>query len=128
MKVIKSIYFRYLLSILWTLLIVFLSLGRIKSPSVPAFRIPNIDKLVHFSMYFIYTFCLLFELRVKYKFKPIVWVVLYAIAFGILMEILQATFFAYRSGDVYDAMFNSFGAITMAILFPKINNFIKAKL
>ncbi len=124
LKMRKKLYFRYLFSILWTVIVLYLSLAHFKTDGLPKFRFPHLDKIVHFAMYFIYTFFLLLESKHYNKLKTKIIIVLYAISFGILMELLQDRLFEYRSGDIYDAIFNSLGAITMAVIFSKIRKVI----
>lgn len=121
----KKLYFKYLLSILWTMIILFLSLA--KMPKTPDLErtIPHLDKIVHFSMYFIYTFILLFESTNNKKKNTTLIVMLYAIFFGILMEIMQANIFTYRSGDMYDFVANTVGAVSSFVTYPFIIRIIK---
>lgn len=123
-KLLKKIYFKYLFSIIWTLVILYLSLGRISTDKLPSFDIPHKDKFVHFTMYFIYTFLLLWESKNSHKLKTLLIVIPYTISFGILMEVMQSLFFTYRSGDVYDAIFNTLGVVTMVLIFPKLKKFL----
>ncbi len=120
----KKLYFRYLLSLLWTIIVLYLSLAQFKTDNLPKFRLPHLDKIVHFSMYFIYTLLLLFESKKHNNLKTKIIVVVYTICFGITMEVLQS-YTGYRSRDVYDGIFNSIGAITAAIFFPRLNVLIR---
>ncbi len=119
-NIVKKIYFRYLLSIIWTIVILYLSLGRIRTEGLPEFDIPYKDKFAHFIMYFVYTYLLLLESKSSYKSKTLLIVIPYTILFGILMEILQSMIFIYRTGDVYDAISNTLGVISMVLIFPKL--------
>ncbi len=116
----KKIYFRYLLSVIWTIVVLYLSLAQFKTDNLPKFRLPHFDKFVHFTMYFIYTFLLLFESKKHKRLKTVLIVSIYTICFGILMEFLQS-YTGYRSRDIYDALFNSLGTITSAIFFSKLH-------
>ncbi len=120
----RKIYFPHLFSILWTLIILYLSLGRMPDSDGLKLNIPHLDKFVHFAMYFIYTSLLLVE-RKSQKKSAIFSIALYSVFFGILMEILQATIFTYRTGDFFDFMFNTFGVITAILLRKRIMSFIK---
>ncbi len=120
----KKLYFKYLLSLLWTVVVLYLSLAQFKTDGLPRFRLPHFDKIVHFSMYFIYTFLLLFESKTYNKLKTYFIIIVYTICFGIIMEVLQS-YTSYRSSDVYDALFNSLGSITSAILFSKLHIVIR---
>ncbi|RZJ64010.1 MAG: VanZ family protein [Flavobacterium sp.] len=85
--------------------------------------IPNSDKFVHFLFYFIFTL-------LWYRcFKAMDWwplrktkiiVFMFAVSYGILIEICQGVFTSYRSADVLDAVANTsgsaFGILTMWLL------------
>ena len=108
---------KYLFSSIWTLAILYLSLGRIHNPEPITQLIPYIDKIAHFTMYFILSTLLLFEFLKTAKKNIILWIMFYSISVGALMEILQAYFFIYRTGDYYDILFNSIGSIAALVLF-----------
>lgn len=71
--------------------------------------IPYKDKVVHFLFYFI--FVLLWYYATK---NSVVKIFLIAVAYGILMEILQS-FTKTRSADYTDAIANTLGALTAMI-------------
>jgi VanZ family protein len=123
-RFVKKIYFPHLLSILWTLIILYLSLGKMPDDDSVKINIPHLDKVVHFTMYFVYTALLLIEGKSQKK-RAILVIALYSISFGILMEILQHIFFTYRSGDFFDFLFNTMGVVTSLLLRNRILNFIK---
>lgn len=124
-KIYNKIYFKYLLSLLWTGVILILSLAKMPIKEEGAFNIPNLDKLVHFSMYFIYTILLLFELR-HIKLKNLVYYTMfYTTMFGILMEILQQTVFTYRDGSFFDFLANTIGVVAAYLVYRKMSKLIK---
>lgn len=76
-----------------------------------AIKIPHKDKMAHFVFYFL--FCFLWIRYLTYntiasnhKIKVLITAILY----GILMEILQAVMHNHRSSDFYDVIANSIGA------------------
>lgn len=83
------------------------------------FDIPYLDKVVHFMMYFIYTSLLLAENKTQKK-STIAIIVLYSVFFGALMEVLQYKLFTYRSGDIFDMLFNTIGVMIALLLIKKI--------
>ena len=94
------------------------------TPDLP--RIPYIDKIAHFTFYFVFT--VLFFLTLKNECKcvkkiPYVYLIsaLFAFLLGISIELLQKTITTTRSGDIYDVFFNSFGTI-VALVFVTIIN------
>ncbi|MFK8282214.1 VanZ family protein [Capnocytophaga cynodegmi] len=110
---------------IWFIVVVTLSLMPGDStPNLP--RIPYIDKIAHFTFYFVFT--VLFFLTLKNECKcvkkiPYVYVIsaLFAFLLGISIELLQKTITTTRSGDIYDVFFNSFGTI-VALVFVTIIN------
>ena len=86
--------------------------------------IPHLDKLVHFTMYLFYTTAIIIETKNNKK-STILLIVLYSISFGAIMELLQHIFFDYRSGDIFDALFNAFGATCSLFIYKKIKELIK---
>lgn len=108
------------LALLWTCIVTVLSLvtiGNIGS-SIP---IPNKDKYVHFTFYFVFVVVwFLFAKRTNMT-KKIKWIVLFsAIGYGILMEICQGIISINRSPEVMDVLANSIGAITGLIFITII--------
>ncbi|MFK8268572.1 VanZ family protein [Capnocytophaga cynodegmi] len=110
---------------IWFIVVVTLSLMPGDStPDLP--RIPYIDKIAHFTFYFVFT--VLFFLTLKNECKcvkkiPYIYLIsaLFAFLLGISIELLQKTITTTRSGDIYDVFFNSFGTI-VALIFVTIIN------
>lgn len=48
-------------------------------------------------------------------------IILIAASYGALLEVMQATLFVGRSGDVRDALANTFGAILGLLVFRKLH-------
>ena len=108
------------LALLWTCIVTVLSLATIGNIgcSIP---IPNKDKYVHFTFYFVFVVVwFLFAKRTNMT-KKIKWIVLFsAIGYGILMEICQGIIPINRSPEVMDVLANSIGAITGLIFITII--------
>ena len=84
-------------------------------PTKPFLNIPHFDKVVHFSMFFM--FCLLlFRPFKKLEFKYYFLAPLTATAFGAILEWAQRLISVSRSSDIYDFFANAIG-ILMATLF-----------
>lgn len=100
------------LAFLWTCIVTVLSLVSIGNVG-KSISIPNKDKYVHFTFYFIFVIVwFLFANRTNIT-KKIKWIVLFsAIGYGILMEIFQGIFTSTRTPDIMDVIANSIGAIT----------------
>ncbi|MDO7173436.1 VanZ family protein [Mariniflexile sp. AS56] len=87
------------------------------------------DKIFHFLAYTVLaflwysTFLNTFKLEDK---KALSYAVLFSIAFGIIIEVLQGTVTASRSADVYDVMANTMG-VFLTVLIVFINKWITIK-
>lgn len=112
----KPFFFR-ILFISWLVFITFSSLfsftGSIRAPRL---NIPHVDKLVHFVFYFVLVALAVkasMEMwRARLKFKKALWYSLFfAVAYGILIELLQYGFTENRHGDFFDVLANSLGAL-----------------
>ena len=111
MKIIKHLSERSFLwlAITWTVFITVASL--VSFSSVPKVKIIGNDKIVHFLFYFI--FVILWGLAKKqsyFKIKYDLLIVSIAIAYGIIIEVLQGVLTVTRQADYYDALANSLGA------------------
>jgi VanZ family protein len=79
---------------------------------------PNIDKVVHFGMYFSLMTLIVFENRKNIKgFRHLFIIGLFPFLYGILMEILQATLTVTRTGSVFDALANGAGILVSILLW-----------
>jgi VanZ family protein len=113
--------FRY--SISWAIVILILSgiNGKyIRKIHFQWFPIPKFtDKVVHFSMYFIFTALLILSLIEIYpnkKFKILFISSIIAFCYGVLMEVLQKFLFIGRSAEVLDVVANTTGIIACLVI------------
>jgi len=108
-----------ILSILVALAILFLSLTTSESfNEVNFLNFNHLDKLVHFLMYAGFMSVIIFENRKSIKGNRYLFTLaLIPFFYGIIMEILQLTVTASRSGDIYDIFFNSAGILASVILW-----------
>ena len=106
-------------SILIALIIMYLSLANAQTfDKAPFIDIPNIDKAVHFCMYFGLMLVIILENKNNIKSNGHLFLLgLIPLSFGILMEILQATLTVTRSGSVFDALANSAGIFVSILLW-----------
>jgi len=106
-------------SILVALIIMYLSLANSHTfDKVPLINIPNIDKVVHFGMYFSLMSVIIFENRkTLIKTSRLFLTGLIPLFYGILMEILQATLTVTRTGSVFDALANGAGILVSIFLW-----------
>ncbi|MBN2521565.1 MAG: VanZ family protein [Bacteroidales bacterium] len=117
--------------VLWGIAIIILSLmsgNDVKKISI--FNFEHADKIVHFIMYFVFSF-FLFESFMKYfktKINPvrkIVYVITISVLFGIIMEILQIILVVNRSGEILDFIANTTGSVLALVSFKYIQNLLK---
>ncbi|MDL5513882.1 VanZ family protein [Arenibacter sp. M-2] len=109
-------YFFTILFISWVVFITSLSLFSFEDDSLPSINIPHLDKLVHFSFYFVFTVlgCLSFR-EIDRKNTPpkkvILKIIFYAVVYGIIIEMLQGVATVDREPDLLDVLANSLGAL-----------------
>jgi VanZ family protein len=85
---------------------------------VPLINIPNIDKIVHFGMYFGLMSVIILENRTNLRNNRRLFLTgLIPLLYGILMEILQATVTVTRTASFYDALANSSGILVSILLW-----------
>lgn len=88
-------------------------------PSAGWMELLSIDKLVHASVFFILTGLLVLVAfkQAESKGRAVLYTLL-AIAYGALLEFMQARYFSNRSADAFDIVANSFGCV-IALLFSR---------
>lgn len=109
--------------------ITFTSLYSFEYDNQSNFKIPHLDKAVHFVFYFVACVLGIFFLRERTNSqmrlkKAILLMLFLTIAFGICIEILQFTVTADRMGDIFDGLANTIGSICGAIV---INSYFSSK-
>lgn len=113
-------------SILTAFIIMYLSMTNSDTfDKVPIINIPNIDKIIHFGMYFGLTSVLILEnkkaLRGAYS---LILIALIAFFYGILIEFMQAAFTVTRTGNIYDALADLAGILASILLWLWLKPFI----
>jgi VanZ family protein len=106
------------LAIGWTILIAFLCL--VKFNNLPTFSVSNIDKYVHFSLHFVFTFLWGYYswlAKNNWQMKQILIVIAISLFYGIAIEILQETCTKTRHADINDVLANSVGALAAFVFF-----------
>ncbi len=86
---------------------------------LPDVQISFADKIFHFLAYSIFVVLWYFAFCYTFKFqktKSILYAFVFAVLFGIIIEVLQDTMTASRALDVYDALANTLGALMSAII------------
>ena len=109
---------KYPLSIILIGVILFLSF--FNPPETPLNEISNIDKVLHFLMYFGFCSVLWFEYFKSHEqakaSRLIPWGVIAPILFSGLVEIGQQTLTPTRAADWLDFAFNTLGCLTAALV------------
>jgi len=100
----------------YTILLLYVSLDTVKT----AIDFPSqSDKLFHALAYFIFTilWCFVHQLFSKAIFnKTLVHVILFALAFGVLVEFLQHFLTINREGDIQDVFANALGILFAVVV------------
>lgn len=122
---------QHLNTILWAIIILILC-GAPSSefPSVGFLNIPHLDKIVHFGLYLVFTLLILSETNTKRMFgglerKTIIISLFIAIAYGLLIELMQLLVFESRGAEFWDFMANAIGAIIAVLLYKLVNRLSK---
>lgn len=123
-NVIGMRFFRiYGMSIVLSLVVLYLSIIR-SVPEIPELQFSGVDKLAHFLMYFALSGVICFELyRQRYDFsdcKMRLWGLIYPIAYGGVIELLQEYCFPPRTGDWVDWLADSLGVVAAYFLAKKL--------
>ena len=116
-KIIKHLSERNFLffAIIWTLLITVASL--VNFNNVPKVAIPGNDKLVHFLFYLFFVVFWSFALHKNFYFKKYSFIIIvFAIVYGIIIEVLQGVLTSTRQADFYDVLANTAGAIVGSVI------------
>ena len=123
----KKTYILLILSVIWA--IVIFVLCTMPATEMPNLKIPYMDKMAHFSVFFVQSVLLSlllnFQTRKSY-FQIIIFSTLLAFAYGGLIEILQSKFFN-RSGEFYDLIADIMGGFLGAIAYPTILRFVSKR-
>jgi VanZ family protein len=113
------------LFISWVVLITLLSL--FSFPDIDdgtGIVIPHIDKITHFTFHLIFVVlgCLFLKEKIGEAFKPnkgILIILIAAILYGILIEVLQYVMPFGRAAEIWDILANTMGALFGGLLIKK---------
>ncbi len=121
---------RYKYSLALSLVILYLSLKNAEDFNrVQFLDIPHFDKFAHSCMYFTLMSLVIYETwRSVFKINHVLLLALFPFLYGIIMEILQATITATRSGSPYDVVFNTLGILISIAAWKIIQRVNKEKL
>ncbi len=108
-------YWRTFLVICIILFLSLMNVNKVLPSEVHFFK--HFDKLAHFLMYFGLSFIFFIENYINKNSIRKYWIIIDTILIGISIEFLQFLLTNYRSGNFYDAVFNTIGVIAGSILF-----------
>jgi VanZ family protein len=120
-KVDSNKVFRFLPVFFWLVIITFLCL--IPGEDIPhkgLFGITYLDKIVHFFMYGILSYLLIWWLG-KVNFPGIFAILSFSVFYGGMIEIIQTFWAVNRSGSWFDLLFDFVGALSGWFVFSKFN-------
>ncbi len=104
---------------IWTFIIfILLALPGNMLPSETHTSIPNLDKLVHITLFalFVFFWCVYMQTKNKISAKKMTLFFVLASLYGIAMEYVQKYFIPNRDFDIYDIASDIFGAFIGLIL------------
>ncbi len=114
-------------SIVWTLFILVLcGIPGNQINKVKFIDIPQMDKFVHFFLYYVFTLLLISENNTQKQYRKVtVNAILIAAAislsYGATIEILQKILFINRSADIWDMTANTFGFLLASLTYRQVN-------
>jgi VanZ family protein len=99
---------------------------------MPKILVWQIDKFGHSIIYAILSVCLLIVFSKQYnqtnkRFQISVLIIFIGVFYGGIMEILQNNIFINRSGNWYDFIANTIGAVLGVFIYPIINKLLPIK-
>lgn len=111
-------------NIIWIFIIFILCAMPGDSIPNPHLNIQNLDKVVHFGMFFILSVLLTYPLEKWTSLSRIkIYIIGTAFVYGGTIEILQYNFFN-RSGDVWDLLADVIGGIAGCLCYPFIKRIL----
>lgn len=89
-------------------------------PQISWLELLSFDKLVHAAIFFVEQVLLM--RAIQSRVKGFAWYALiFAVIYGGSLELMQYYVFSERSGDVFDFIANTTGALVGLLLFNKLN-------
>ena len=112
-------------AIFWVLFIFVMCCLYSHTSNVELERIPYFDKIVHFGFYLILDLLLIrgFERQVKYikiQQNAALYSAVFCLSYGVLIEILQAFVFTWRTASIGDVAANAAGCTAGWLLITKV--------
>jgi VanZ family protein len=122
-------------SILWFFIIsILLFIPGSKLPKQEIFQIPGLDKIIHFGLFLILEWLLLFDSAIKKSNDnpiEVLKISLTAVGFAVLTELIQRYLISERMGDINDLDMDLIGMFVGVLSYPIfyriINRFFSPK-
>jgi VanZ family protein len=112
----------YWRSILWFFIIsILLFIPGSKLPKQEIFQIPGLDKIIHFGLFLILEWLLLFDSAIKKANDNLIDVLkisLTAVVFAVLTELIQRYLISERIGDINDLCMDLIGLFVGVLSYP----------
>lgn len=106
---------RYYGTVLWSIVIAYLTFSSGDSLPKIDLKIPHIDKIVHFGLFFIFSFFTLLESKSS---KALTVATLTGLGYAGFIEIVQWLALPARSGDWFDFMADAAGLFLALLILP----------
>lgn len=106
-------------TIIVTAIIIYLSFANAKTfEGVDIFKIPYLDKIVHFCLYFLLMMVIIIEHRKSLtNTRILIFIALVPVILGGIIELLQSDLTTSRTGDVLDILSNTSGVVCSLLLW-----------
>jgi VanZ family protein len=111
---------------LWTIFILYMSL-KPAGNEPPLFD--NIDKVAHFTFYFVFVvlWCNYFRLKNNFQTKSIRIILVFSFFFGLAIELCQELLTQTRHADIYDVLANGSGGLLGYFFVILVKKFVADK-
>jgi len=115
------------MSIVWaTFILVLCSIPGNQINKIKFIDIPQLDKFVHFTFYFVFTLLLISEnnklrLHRKVTVDAILIAATISLSYGALIEIIQKILVINRGADIWDMVANTVGFLVAAVTYRSVN-------
>jgi len=116
----------HITTISYTILLAIGSLAKINNQST--FNIKYEDKIVHFLAYAILCMLVFLSLTIKGINKSLLYAVLFAFIYGIVLELLQSMMTHTRVSEGLDIVANTLGILAMAVYVSRKKQVLDKKL
>lgn len=119
MNILKT-YWRTIILIIIILCLSLLNVNKMVPEEIHFYK--HFDKFVHFTMYLTLSFVFFIENYQNKNSLRKIWIIFDTILLGIIIEFVQYLLTNYRTGNIYDAIFNTFGVMAGSLCFYFLKN------